>query len=56
MIILEVQDQEGTEHLILFRGNGLANNKRYSRWMISGHYELELFISVKGEGNFEPLE
>ena len=56
MIIFEVQDQEGTEHLIVFRGNGLANNKRYSRWMISGHYELELFISVKGEGNFEPLE
>ena len=56
MIIFEVQDQEGTEHLIVFRGNGLANNKRYSRWMISGHYELELFISVKGEGDFEPLE
>ena len=54
MIIFEIRDLEGTEHLVIFRGNGLANQKRYSRWIISGHYEKAMFLESLDENSIRP--
>ena len=54
MIIFEIRDLEGTEHLVIFRGNGLANQKRYSRWIISGHYEKSMFVESLDTTSIRP--
>lgn len=53
-IIFEINDVEGTNHLVIFRGNGLASNKRYTRWLMAGHYDESIFISRNEEGELVP--
>lgn len=54
LIIFEIKDAEGTEHMVIFRGNGLASNKRYTRWIMGGHYDKSIFISNNEEGELVP--
>ena len=54
LIIFEIKDAEGTEHMVIFRGNGLASNKRYTRWIMRGHYEKSIFISQNEGGELVP--
>ena len=54
LIIFEIKDAEGTEHMVIFRGNGLASNKRYTRWIMGGHYDKSIFISDNEEGELVP--
>lgn len=54
LIIFEIKDAEGTEHMVIFRGNGLSSNKRYTRWLIGGHYDKSIFIAENEEGNLVP--
>lgn len=54
LIIFEIKDAEGTEHMVIFRGNGLASNKRYTRWIIGGHYDRSIFISENEDGELVP--
>ena len=54
LIIFEIKDAEGTEHMVIFRGNGLASNKRYTRWIMGGHYDKSIFISENEEEELVP--
>jgi hypothetical protein len=56
LIIFEIKDAEGTEHLVIFRGNGLASNKRYTRWIMGGHFDKSIFISENEDGELVPNE
>ena len=44
-IIFEIITQEKSTHMIIFRGNNIADDKRYSRYYVDGSYDKSLFIN-----------
>jgi hypothetical protein len=43
-IIFEIKTQDKSSHMIVFRGNNIADDKRYSRFYVDGMYDKSLFI------------
>ena len=43
-IIFEIITPDKSNHMIIFRGNNVADDKRYSRFYVDGMYDKSLFI------------
>ena len=43
-IIFEIVTPDKSNHMIIFRGNNVADDKRYSRFYVDGMYDKTLFI------------
>ena len=43
-IIFEIKTPDKSNHMIVFRGNNIADEKRYSRFYVDGMYDKSLFI------------
>ena len=43
-IIFEIKTPDKSTHMVIFRGNNVADDKRYSRFYADGNYDKALFI------------
>ena len=43
-VIFEIKTPDKSTHMIIFRGNNVADDKRYSRFYVDGNYDRTLFI------------
>ena len=43
-IIFEIKTPDKSTHMVIFRGNNVADDKRYSRFYADGNYDKSLFI------------
>ena len=43
-VIFEIKTPDKSTHMVIFRGNNVADEKRYSRFYVDGNYDKALFI------------